>query len=280
MKKRIVKMIVFFVVTNCYLASFPKDVHGEIREIKNNKLDSQLNAGVTLTILNAHNDLTIEKNYKKGYTSTNVNLRELPTTESNVVDVIPFNQKISYSIEKFNDNWCYVKVSGKEGYMYSKYIKDKPTKISVNYTRYIVPNYSGKKTYMPYRTNSGSIFYSKSKQYQLQQYAYTGTYGIRQVDNRYCVALGSYFTTDIGQYFDLVLANGEVISCILADSKSDRHTDSSNIFTVASNCCSEFIVDTSSLVSNAKRDGDVSSCTDKWKSPVVEVRIYNKNFFK
>ena len=96
------------------------------------------------------------------------------------------------------------------------------------------------------------------------------------VDDRYCVTLGSHFGCEIGQYFDLVLANGTVIPCIMGDVKSDNHTDSANIITVSTNCLSEFIVSKGNLNSDAKRDGNISSCCEEWKSHVVKVRVYKK----
>ena len=96
------------------------------------------------------------------------------------------------------------------------------------------------------------------------------------INNRYCVALGSYFGCEIGQYFDLVLVNNIVIPCIMSDQKADIHTDSNNIITIESNCLSEFIVDRNNLNKDAKRDGSISSCTEKWNSHVEKIIVYKK----
>ena len=141
-----------------------------------------------------------------------------------------------------------------------------------DYKIFDVP-YAENKTWMSYTT----ITSRNSKQYKLQHsVTYTGKYGIRMIDDRYCVALGSHFGCEIGQYFDLVLANGTVIPCIMADQKANKHTDSVNIITVDTNCLSEFIVDRHSLKYEAKRDGDISSCCDEWDSPVVQIKVYKK----
>lgn len=141
---------------------------------------------------------------------------------------------------------------------------------------YKVPENTGFKSYMDYRT----ITAKNSYQYKLQdQFAYTGNYGIRMVEGRYCIAVGTYFTTDVGCYIDLVLENGTVIPCILADVKADIHTDKMNIASLYNGCVSEFIVDTPSLHKIAKRNGSISYCCEEWKSHVAEIIVYEKNIF-
>lgn len=134
-----------------------------------------------------------------------------------------------------------------------------------------IPSNSGFKSYMYYT----SITARSSLQYKLQTMACTGSFGIRMVDDRYCVAVGSAFGMRVGQYFDLVLQNGVVIPCVLADVKANNDTDSSNIFT-GNGCCSEFIVDKAALDQNARRMGDISYCYEKWQSPVVWIHVYQK----
>lgn len=78
----------------------------------------------------------------------------------------------------------------------------------INYTTYDIPENRGFKSYMDYRT----ITSTGSKQFQLQNlYANTGDYGIRMVDDRFCIAVGTHFDAQIGQYLDLILENGSVI---------------------------------------------------------------------
>lgn len=134
------------------------------------------------------------------------------------------------------------------------------------------PTYHGQKTYMDYRTITSTGTY----EYKLQNTAaYTNDDGIRMINGRYCIAVGTAFGTRIGQYIDLVLENGTVIHCIMGDTKSDEHTDSEHVFTVASGCCSEFIVETEKLNGVAK-SGDVSNAHPEWKSAVSKVMVYNK----
>ena len=152
---------------------------------------------------------------------------------------------------------------------------EEPTTQQTYGNTYALPWTSGFKSFMPYT----AITSLTSLQYKLQSwYAYTGTYGIRQVNGRYCVAIGTYFGADIGDYIDLNLANGYVIECIVADIKADCDTDASNIIR-ANGCASEFIVDMSCLNYYAKRDGDISSCYDGWESPVSTITVYDINVF-
>lgn len=198
----------------------------------------------------------------------NVNVRRQPSKNSEVIKQVSFNEKVIIIENKLtNDVWYTVDLDNKIGYIHKDYVSDKP----INYRIYNVPCVKNK-TWMPYT----AITSRGSKQYKLQQIAYTGDYGIRMVDDRYCVALGSHFGCEIGQYFDLVLSNGTVIFCIMADQKANKHTDSVNIITVDTNCLSEFIVDRHSLKYEAKRDGDISSCCDEWDSPVVQIKVYKK----
>lgn len=129
--------------------------------------------------------------------------------------------------------------------------------------------------------NYTAITAKSSRQYKLQhKYAYTGTYGIRMVDERYCIAVGSYFTTKIGQYMDIVLANGTVIPCILGDCKANAHTDKLNIAHMSDGSVVEFVVDQSKFIRKPRRSGDASDCCPEWDSPVVQIKIYNYNVFE
>lgn len=141
---------------------------------------------------------------------------------------------------------------------------------------YSMPSTSGFKSYMSYK----AITSKSSPQYKLQSnYAYTGNYGIRQVDDRYCIAIGTFSGAAIGTYVDLVLENGTVIPCIIGDFKANIHTDSKNIVTMHNGCISEFIIDADKLHATAKKMGDISYCNKEWNSPVESIVVYDKNVF-
>lgn len=212
--------------------------------------------------------MQIPKSMHIGYTTASVNVRSKPSTEdSKIYDTYIFNTEIEYT--DYDDEWVSVDYNGYTGYMSKSYISDE----SCAYIDYDAPETSGYKSFMDYNM----ITDRHSLQYRLQHTeAYTGRYGIRQVDGRYCVAIGSYFTSEIGTWFDLALKNGTVIPCILADQKDDNDTDSANIVTKHNGCMSEFVIDWDNLNQSAMRDGDISSCTESWNSPVDYVRVYKK----
>ena len=224
-------------------------------------------------IVNAKDDIiTIEdepvvkkEKYTTGWTTDSVNVRKKPNTKSDILDTYSFNTKIQYT--DYDGEWAKIKFKDGYAYMHKNYISKKKNR----YKEYSVPETSGFKSFMSYK----AITSKSSPQYKLQhEKAYTGKNGIRQVDGRYCVAIGSYFTNEIGALFDLVLENGTVIPCILADQKADKDTDSQNIITRHNGCLSEFIVDVSNLKREIARMGDVSYFNNNWDSPVESIRIY------
>lgn len=139
---------------------------------------------------------------------------------------------------------------------------------------YLINNHSGKKSFMGYKT----ITDKKSKQYALQQRAYTDEFGFRKIGNRYLVAIGTAFNASVGTYFDAELENGTIIECIVGDIKSDKDTDKSNVFT-KQGCCLEFIVNTKILEPLVKKMGDCSYLHEEWNSPCFQYKIYNLTEF-
>lgn len=139
------------------------------------------------------------------------------------------------------------------------------------YTVYGTPAHNSFKSYMSYRAVSSS-----SEQGKLQAKAKTDAEtGIRKVDGRYCVALGSYYCSKIGTKFDLVMSNGSIIKCILADQKANRDTDAKNQKT-SDGSIAEFLVDMDKLPSKVKTMGDVSYANSKLKGNIAKIRIYEK----
>ena len=96
------------------------------------------------------------------------------------------------------------------------------------------------KTYMDYKTVTNDA----TKQYALlnSEKAYTKD-GFRMYDDCYCIALGSYYSKDIGTKFEIELSTGVKLNCILGDQKSDRHTDENHQYAVNNGDIVEFIID-------------------------------------
>ena len=272
MKKKLVQKLLFLTIV-CLSTFHSSPVMGENYHIKTGvavqEETTNLRAGISSMMIEHMNSAIVEEHFD-GWTITNVNVRSEPSTDCEVLEVYPFNTPIQYY--KFNDEWAKIVYPTGYAYMSLQYISNE----KLNYRDYTVPITSGFKSYMPYT----AITNKASKQFKLQQMASTGTYGIRTVNNRYCVAIGTAFNAQVGTYFDLILANETVISCIVSDIKADKHTDKNNMITVSNGCLTEFIINSSALDRNAKRMGDISYCCDEWNSRVEKIRVYDKNIFE
>lgn len=186
------------------------------------------------------------------------------------------NDMIYASNPLFDDGeitWSYVTYRDetgdlKVGFIDSNNLLSEP----ISYTGYSIPNYSGFKSYMDYR----AVTTKSSPAYRLTRESHISSEGICLYDDRYLIAIGLHFNAKVGDYVDLTLANGTVIKCVVGDRKSWRDTDSSMIFT-KNDCMSEFIVNEDYLSTIVKHKGDISYAHDEWNSPVVTVRIYDKN---
>lgn len=202
--------------------------------------------------------------FKTGWLNARSNIRAEPNLDAEIIDVLPFAEEIQYS--PYNEEWNLIQCGEDAYYIWKELVLDEP----INYTYYNTP-YSKIKSFMSYK----SITSKSSNQYKLQQISYTGNYGIRQVKGRYCIAVGSAYTIEIGTYMDLILENGSVIPCILADCKADIHTDNSNILT-SDGSLAEFVVDVPSLSKTIRITGDISDTCEEWNSLIIGIKIYDK----
>lgn len=156
--------------------------------------------------------------------------------------------------------------------------KNKNTISENSYIVLDVPNSKNFKSYMDAKT----ITNKNTTQYQLK-YSYELDYntGIYTVNGRYCAALGSYYTKNIGTYFDVVMKSGNIIPCILADCKADKHTDELNQYTVSNNSIVEFVVDANTVSSILKEikgsnTGDISHLGDIFEEELDYIKIYEQ----
>ena len=288
MHKRIIAAVLLgtFVFVACVLNVAPNEGQSNEIEVKNEEIVTENKRGISSVIEDSLESNSIsgktkhieevvkespvveeEKIQQEGWTTTTLNVREEPNTDSNVLDTLPFNTYIKYY--EYNDEWAEISFDNGQAYISRDYISDE----ECEFVMYDIPKTRGFKSYMPYT----AITNKKSKQYKLQQIASTGAYGIRVVDSRYLVAIGTAFNAEVGTYIDLILEDGFVIPCIVGDVKSPRHTDSSNMITMHNGCVSEFIIDSKALHKSIKKSGDVSSCNENWNGCVRAIVVYSKS---
>lgn len=90
--------------------------------------------------------------------------------------------------------------------------------------------------------------------YRLQNQCYTDQMGLRRLGEDYCVAVGSYYSSDIGDRFEVTLDTGFTFTAIVSDTKADYDTDEKHMYTPCVNYNGEnsgnlleFIVDIESI---------------------------------
>ena len=81
-------------------------------------------------------------------------------------------------------------------------------------------------TYMPLR----AITAPRSWQYRFKPYLTSDELGFTRFEGAFGIALGTYFGSRIGTIYRITFANGEQIYGVLADVKSDMHTDPTRRF--------------------------------------------------
>ena len=111
------------------------------------------------------------------------------------------------------------------------------------------------KTYMDYK----KITDKSSKQWHLQQLAYTDSEGFRKFNDSYLVAVGTYYADEVGKEFRVTLDSGIVFHAMVGDIKQDIHTDANNQYVTMNGNIMEFIVDVDKLDELTKKLGDVSN---------------------
>lgn len=110
------------------------------------------------------------------------------------------------------------------------------------------------KSYMSYT----AITDEDSMQYKMQEGAWTDENGFRIYDDKYMVAMGTYYAQECGEEFIITLDGGKEIEVIIGDIKQDAHTDLNNQYVEHNGNIVEFIVDISALDDLSKKMGDVS----------------------
>ena len=97
-----------------------------------------------------------------------------------------------------------------------------------------------------------------SKQLQLQQQAHTDDNGLRCINGRPLVAIGTGWGLAVGDIALITCSNGNSFEVVIGDIKADVDTKSDNKTTSHNNCRCEFIVDMSKLNTTVKKSGNVA----------------------
>jgi hypothetical protein len=111
------------------------------------------------------------------------------------------------------------------------------------------------KTYMDYE----KITNKSSRQWHLQQLAYTDSEGFRKFNDSYLVAVGTYYADEVGKEFRITLDSGIVFHAMVGDIKQDIHTDANNQYVTMNGNIVEFIVDVDKLNELTRDLGNVSN---------------------
>lgn len=199
--------------------------------------------------------------------STHAKMRVLPCKLSKQVKHLKRGAKLK--ITRDCGTWVRVEDNNEvTGFVWKKYLSKKD--IKKNYRTISSPN-GRYKSYMDYRciTSTGS------PQYKLQRKAHTDNKtGIRMVNDRYCVALGSGFCSKIGTKVDIIMKSGKTIKAILADQKKNSETIYGHKAHSWDGSVIEAIVQTSALPHIAKIMGDVSYCSKYFKGGIKCIKVY------
>lgn len=207
-------------------------------------------------------------NYK--YTKTTVNVRKKPSKKSKIVGKLYWNDRVKV-IEKVNKKWYKVKYKQKNRYICAKYLKKKPYKCKT----YSSPSSNSFKSFEDADCITDS---TKSAHGRLKrEYHLDYQSGVWMVGNRYCIAVGSYYTNKVGMKINLVLSsrNGRkhTLKCITADSKADKDTIK-NHRVHKDGSVAEFVVKTSSLPKKARLMGDISYAGKQFKGKIIKIKVY------
>ena len=112
---------------------------------------------------------------------------------------------------------------------------------------------------------------------RLQLSAWTDEFGCRRYNDDYIVGLGSFYSVDIGDRFEVTLDTGRVFTIILGDGKADCDTDELNMFTPCFNydgeyCANilEFIIDKDVMYDKCYQYGSLDY-HDEFKGDIVKM---------
>ena len=203
------------------------------------------------------------------YAKTTINIRAKPNVKSKIVGHVYWNDKVKI-LKKINKKWYMISYKKQKRYICRKYLRK-------NRKKYKVYSSPSKNTFKSYEdadciTDNSSLAQGKLK----EKYYLDYQSGVWMVGNRYCIAIGSHYTKNIGVKIDLVLSHHgrkRILKCITADSKSDKDTVNNHKIHKDGSVV-EFIVNTDYLSKNVHLMGDVSYAGKKFKGKIEKIRVY------
>ena len=112
---------------------------------------------------------------------------------------------------------------------------------------------------------------------RLQLSAWTDEFGCRRYNDDYIVGLGSFYSVDIGDRFEITLDTGRTFTIIMGDGKADCDTDELNMFTPCFNyegeyCANilEFIIDKDVMYDKCYQYGSLDY-HDEFKGDIIKM---------
>lgn len=154
--------------------------------------------------------------------------------------------------------------------------RERAIKVSRGISRSIPKGNTSMKSYMNYKT----ITNKSSEQYKLQQRddVWTDEEGFRRIEDKFMVAVGTFYSKEVGQELIIELDNGTTFDAIVGDIKDDRHTDSTNRQHKVDKSVIEFIVDSKKLDNTIKKMGDCSySNMNDFKGNISNIIVLPKD---
>lgn len=119
--------------------------------------------------------------------------------------------------------------------------------------------------------------------YRMQQSAYTDNDGLRRFNQDYVVALGAFYSTDIGDRFKVTLENGNEFTIILGDGKDPADCDPDNMYTPCvdydgTSCANvlEFIIDSDVMSPNVYSYGSID-CIEGFGGNIVKMEYLGRD---
>lgn len=124
------------------------------------------------------------------------------------------------------------------------------------------------KTYTDYRC----ITDKTSKQYEIRKQCYTDENGMRRLvaNNDYIIALGTYYTNEVGVRFRITLDTGIKFYATVGDIKDDADTDNSNRYIPQNGNLVEFHIDANMVPEMVAILGNISYF-EQFKGQVIKI---------